>query len=672
MKRLFYVVAALLLMASCNAFSLPDTPTEANETMTDIKVPANFNFSTTKDVQLRIMAKDINDENYKNIPFTVYYKRNGELRMLFRGMTTEGGIFEETFTLPTVVDSLTIETPFLGLQSEQQVAVQDAQNGVLEILLGEGNQSRFSANNNDNTQAFLPQNTPYTFMGSFSILGVPNYLDRSNDIITRRMLDVLNASVPQGRSVPQYNPQYLSRSYTTNIDLVEDADIWITFIHEGAALHNALGYYSYPTNNPPTTHTNIQTRTIVFPNTSYINSGGGLVSGNRVHLGRFRAGTSIGWFLVPDGFKNATVGNGIFPIRYSDPALNMFTNSENRQHCLLLNDRSLQKIFLTFEDYSRPEGDNDLNDAVFAITANNYNAIRLDDILPTKNTADTDGDGVNDAEDVAPNDPTIAYENFSPARGVYGSLAFEDLFPSKGDYDLNDLVIDYNFHEYLNAQNKIVKILGSFKLRAMGGVAQNGFGIHFPNVAASKVASIVGYNIENDSYIKLNANGSETGQSKATMILFDNGLRLFNHENMVNTNPTKARKAEILFNTTITFNTPLLRSEVGNAPYNPFMIVGKLRGKEVHLPNYVPTDLMNRAFFGGADDGSNPAIGKYYKTRDNFPYAIHVVESFKYPTEKTPINQAYLKFREWAESNGTLSPDWYKDRSGYRNASKVY
>ncbi len=672
MKNYVRLIAILGLLASCNVFSLPEMPIEANESISSIKAPVNFDFSTTKNLRLLVWARDVNNSIYKNIPFTISYEENGETRLLFSGSTTEGGTFDEILSIPAAVDSLTVETTFIGLPSTKKVAVQDAQNGILQVFIGEGNQTRFSGGDGNASGVSMAKNNTYTFLGTFNSLGVPNYLDRSNDVITRKMLDVINASLPQGRSVPQYNPQYLNRSYATNIDVVETADIWVTFVHEGAAFRNTLGYYAYPTNNPPTTPTNIQTRTVIFPNTSYVNSGGGLVSGNRVYLGRFPAGTSIGWFLIPDGFRNETVGNGIFPIRYSDPALNTFTSAEFRQHSLLLNDRSLEKVFITFEDYSRPQGDNDMNDAIYTITAAPYNAIRLDNILPAKNNSDTDGDGVNDAEDVAPNDPTIAYENYSPARGVYGSLAFEDLFPNKGDYDLNDLLIDYNFHEYLNAQNKIVKILGSFKLRAMGGVAQNGFGINFPNLAASKVAAITGYNIENNSYIQLNANGSETGQTKATMILFDDGLRLFNHETMVNTDPAKSKKDEILFNTTITFNTPLLRSEVGNAPYNPFMIVGKLRGKEVHLPNNLPTDLMNRAFLGAGDDGSNPTAGKYFKTKDNFPFAIHVVESFKYPTEKTPINQAYLKFREWVESNGTNFPDWYKDRSGYRNTQKIY
>jgi len=53
---------------------------------------------------------------------------------------------------------------------------------------------------------------------------------------------------------------------------------------------------------------------------------------------------------------------------------------------------------------------------------------------------DSDGDGIQDADDDFPNDPARAFINFFPAAG-YGSLAFEDLWPGKGDYDFNDLVV---------------------------------------------------------------------------------------------------------------------------------------------------------------------------------------------------------------------------------------
>ena len=96
------------------------------------------------------------------------------------------------------------------------------------------------------------------------------------------------------------------------------------------------------------------------------------------------------------------------------------------------------------------------------------------------------------------------------------------------------------------------------------------------------------------------------------------------------------------------------------------------RDVEVHLVDKVPTDLASTALFGTAADDSNPATGRYYRTQNNLPWAINIIESFEYPIEKVDVTSAYLKFAEWAESNGTLYNDWYRDLTGYRNAENIY
>ena len=95
------------------------------------------------------------------------------------------------------------------------------------------------------------------------------------------------------------------------IELSQEADVWLTFVHEGAGYRNALAYYEYDINNPPTTVADIDTINIVFPNTSYPGSGGDLASGSKVRLGRFSAGTGIGWALVPNGWNGVEVGQGM-------------------------------------------------------------------------------------------------------------------------------------------------------------------------------------------------------------------------------------------------------------------------------------------------------------------------------------------------------------------------
>jgi hypothetical protein len=93
----------------------------------------------------------------------------------------------------------------------------------------------------------------------------------------------------------------------------------------------------------------------------------------------------------------------------------------------------------------------------------------------------------------------------------------------------------------------------------------------------------------------------------------------------------------------------------GNIPNKVLTITDKGdRSREAHLSDFAPTDLANMALFGTEDDDSNPATGRYYKTANNLPWGINLVEKFDYPIEKAPITEAHLKFGPWAESNGAL------------------
>jgi LruC domain-containing protein len=48
------------------------------------------------------------------------------------------------------------------------------------------------------------------------------------------------------------------------------------------------------------------------------------------------------------------------------------------------------------------------------------------------------------------------------------------------------------------------------------------------------------------------------------------------------------------------------------------------------------------------------------------------VEGFAYPTEKSPISEAYLNFVNWAASNGTTHTGWFTNSPGNMNQAKIY
>ncbi len=263
---------------------------------------------------------------------------------------------------------------------------------------------------------------------------------------------------------------------------------------------------------------------------------------------------------------------------------------------------------------------------------------------------------------------------FYPASGM-GTLAFEDLWPSKGDYDFNDLVVDYRFETVINYNNFIEAITATFKIRAFGASFQNGFGFQIPGPVNPAHLTVSGYSLT-DNYINLEANGVESGQSKPTIIVFDNAFGQMKHPGSgtgVNTDPAAPYVQPKTVTVTINFkpNTYSI-NDVNIADFNPFLIVNKNRSREVHLPGYPPTSLASSQFFGTFDDASNPAQNKYYVTSNNLPWALSIYESIDYMKEKVDILEGFLKFAQWAMSGGTEFPDWYKNLPGYRDNTKIY
>ncbi|MEA3445317.1 MAG: LruC domain-containing protein [Bacteroidota bacterium] len=292
----------------------------------------------------------------------------------------------------------------------------------------------------------------------------------------------------------------------------------------------------------------------------------------------------------------------------------------------------------------------------------------------TVTSADADNDGVPDGDDDFPNDPLRAFDNVYPGDG-YGTIAFEDLWPAAGDYDFNDLVVNFQNHTIENASNVVHEIILDVVVVANGASFHNGLGIQFPDVLPSWITSVTGYNIQ-ENYIS-HTNGLENGQSKATIIIFDDAYNVLPYPGDgfigVNTDPNGTHVNPYSVNITISFDTSL--GKTSNDIYasgnpNVFLIVNQTRGREVHLPNYQATDLADPSYFGTFDDDSNGS--KTYLTVNNLPWGIETGIGFKHTTEKNSIETAHLKFIPWVQSSGNNFEDWYMDLPNYRNVSYIY
>ena len=286
---------------------------------------------------------------------------------------------------------------------------------------------------------------------------------------------------------------------------------------------------------------------------------------------------------------------------------------------------------------------------------------------------DTDGDGVADNLDDYPNDATRAYDSYYPSNNTFATLGYEDLWPSQGDYDFNDLVINYRIKKVLNASNNVVEMYTTYMVRAIGATFDNGFGFQYDGLAPSDIASVTGQSLSK-SIVSLNSNNTEAGQNKAVVIFHDSPEPLIHRGagsmfNTIKSNAAGTYDTAVVY---MSFTTPLAGSKLTQAQMNPFIFVDGARGKEVHLPDMVPTDKADTQLFGTGQDNSNPGQSRYYKTANNLPWAIEVPASFAYPAEKESISDAYNYFISWASSGGANYTNWYENLSGYRNSNKIY
>lgn len=506
-------------------------------------------------------------------------------------------------------------------------------------------------------------------MGDWSPDGTPRYFTTADEIQTDLLNDI-DASLPEGRPVPQFNADYLTGE-KMDTEITELADVWITFVHEGAGWKNTLGYYSYDLSNPPQTADDIDSLVVIFPNVSF-SPAGGLGSGDKVYLGRFKPNTGIGWFLMPNAWSSGTIRD-VSQVKYSDPSYNTYTGEEYRQHMVVLNDENRELLLLGFEDTTRPGGDNDFNDAIFYISANPYTAVETAGIKPVKKAVDSDNDGVYDHIDEFPEDEERVSRSWYPAQNSYATLLVEDLWPQLGDYDFNDLVLDYNFEYVKNESNQIKDIKITYRIKAVGGNFGNGFGFEF-GTSADNIKSVSGSTVAGELFT-LTSEGVEDLGSSVLVPLFENAHNRLTTPagyGVTNVLPEQPFKNHYQRTITVTFNSAVPSQELGTAPHNPAMIVDGERGREVHLKNQLPTPFVNSDLLGSGDDRYNESTGLSYQNSAGLPWMLNISRAIPHMIEGKDFTNGYLRFSEWATSNGTSAADWYLNRSQHRNPAFLY
>ncbi|WP_442794219.1 LruC domain-containing protein [Pelobium manganitolerans] len=648
MKR--YLLVALLLSAFI-ACKKEDENNIVEPSPAESIAPNGFNFSTVKTVKIHLSLLSNINEPLANVPVTLHNPRTGS--QLLKALTDVKGNIDVSLNIASYIDQVVVKVGYVGLP-EEVLAYFD--NNQLSLTIGGTNglagnfivsASNKSAVSGKSTQAVRTLSSQFSYLGAYDDNGKPKHLTAQRGNVTADLLNFINVSLPSTIDVRTLHPEYLLDNAKQTLDLVKDGAVYLSFISESADFTNSIAFYTYPTDHPPTSASEIAEIKFAFPNASLAGLGGALVSGDRVKLGDFKAGTSVAFMLIANGWDTNTKVVKTDAVKYySTKAFNPESDDALKAHTVLLHYAKDDLFVLGIEDLNRErvddKCDHDFNDALLYAETFPKDAIRKGDYGSLDRPEDADGDGVTDLFDEYPNDPKKAYNNYFPSKDSWGTLAFEDNWPLKGDYDMNDLGINYRYSYVSNASNQVVEMTADYKVTTALAYFHNGFGVELP-FAPSVVASTSGQ-VKSKNYIQTNANGTEAGQSKAVIIPFDDQKALANNNISVK----------------LVFTSPQAASILSNAPYNPFLISDGRRSHEIHLPGKTPTALADQAVFGSADDKSSPGIGKYYIGTNNWPWALQFTEPFNYPAEGKAVNDAYAKFGAWAASGGTQFTDWYK------------
>lgn len=211
--------------------------------------------------------------------------------------------------------------------------------------------------------------TEYKYLGAYDSLGRPNYLLKP-DSLSKELFQFIESALPPGQDVTKANPSLLSSN--SDLKITELSDVYITFVTEGASQLNTLAFYTYPTTSPPKKPSDLKNITYMFPNASLSGwAGGGLKTGDKINIGSYSPGNSIGFILIEKGWDSITrkvnsKGNHFC----SNEILNPETDPNLKKHTVLLNYPKENKIFIGFEDMMRsePTCDHDFNDIIIYAT----------------------------------------------------------------------------------------------------------------------------------------------------------------------------------------------------------------------------------------------------------------------------------------------------------------
>ncbi len=699
LKTCFLLATALLAVSCSKQVEYDPNAGGGSGQNVPTEEPNTFDFSTTQMVRLTI---DYSADNlysavffsvYSENPFNVEVAEDGyetktlkeDISPIYENVTDHNGKFSRTIELPSYAKHLYVLTGDFTVS--QPLMEADVVNGTASFVVtattasapGITRGSSTGVSTNDITPlwnlSFIDDkwtkgdriyNDWLTPLGTWnSDSGRPDYVNNVDDKLKfteEEFVSVYAAATTALNANRQCSDEMITQA---DLELVKDSEVGITMLGGNTCWHSTLGYYYYTDEAP--TRENLQI-IMLFPNTQdghWTNGKGannnyngniGVERGDVVQLmyypniasGSFEGGTAIfpkgtkiGFILKTNGWgMQKNVGNKKYyvDVNYGNRKYNNWGASTDNLSYFAKTNENVYKYY----NY-----DFDSRTAKFqCTTANNhkYAIVSFEDAFDDKNYSDVvfalkPMDAFQKLPD--PEDRVIE------TKGIY---CFEDLWPSKGDYDLNDAVIDFKHTKTLRKafdENEFKMIKETISLTTYQNYVELKSGLAMTldtPVTPSKVVmkkvkdgntEEVSFTKDDNVYIITDNIKGEIGTEYVVELYYDNGI-----------------------------------SDEYAATAKPFIYRNVSNGKrlEVHIVGEAPTSKMDTSYFGTEDDKSDPAKGRYYVRSGNYPFAFFlnnatvkdVQRILQIENEHMSIDQLYSGYLGWATSGGVQNTDWYK------------
>lgn len=657
MKKLIYFLVATTLLTACvksaSEYEGPDKET---------KEWNDFDFSTVVPTTLTLdynTPAEVYFEIYDQAPVRVNasqtaYERIEGIEPLYAGYTDAEGRFSKKLDLPAYLEKAYVFTPNVHAQT---LLTAEKQAGILSASVADEAEAAMASTTRASHESDAVAKDGWkTWLGDYdATYGRIEYAYEGSDLRVEnweKLYYAANKVFDIDKTCPE---EYRSAS---DLYLEKDAQVAVTFLMSNTCWNSSMGYYYYDASKHPASIEDIHP-VMIFPNTQdgkwsvdarTAKRYKGIDRGTAVkliyypHIAEgsregatdiFPKGYRIGFILATNAWSNrlpnyrgskqyrAATSEGLSiddrGIPYKEPrtAVYRYTNAS----------LGLNSIICSFEDYTN---DQNFSDVIFTIKSNPVDAV----------------------VDIPEVDETDSKREVRLLKGIY---AFEDLWPSRGDYDMNDVMVKLDYQK-VTGNKGIYEESYLFKT--------------FNNVAG--LENGLAFALEGDATSAELAFSILRPASKTLPEPVWEPCAVKREGNVILLTENVKTDMGATYRMTATYDAPI--AEERAARVKPFIFRSHdedttpgLR-KEVHLPFEAPTGKIDPKFFGTSDDKSDPSKGRYYVRGENYPFAfflsgateIDLARMLDAQNEKVPVDRLYPRYAGWVESQGASNTDWYK------------